>query len=63
VQTAVETGSFASARAVAATRVRRATAALVGAALVAFAVLAGTGRSTAFLPVAVILGWTQLAGL
>jgi hypothetical protein len=63
VQTAVETGPLASARSVAATRVRRATAALVGAAMVAFAVLVGIGSSTAFLPVAVILGWTQLAGL
>jgi hypothetical protein len=43
--------------------VRRATAALVGAALVAFAVLVGMGHSTVFLPVVVILGWTQLAGL
>jgi len=63
MQTAVAPGPTATAREVAAGRVRRATAGVAAAAAVSFGVLAATGRSTVFLPIAVVLGWTQLAGL
>jgi hypothetical protein len=63
MESAVASEHVATARDVAAVRVRRATAAVVAAAAVTVAALAATGRTAVFLPVALVLGWTQLAGL